>query len=363
MSPDPEPHESQQAASGSPSTEPVWTFRGYKLRASEFTTAMAHLFRAEISRANVWRQRLDTTTNWAVVTTGAVITFAFSSQLPGSHSMIILNTLLVTLFLFIETRRYRYYELWSFRVRLMETDFFAAMLVPPFSPAADWAESLAETLLQPAFPISTLEALGRRLRRNYVWIFLLLALVWLLKIWMTPAPAASWDEMLSRAAIGGIPGTVVLALGVVYNSALILTALLTRTLHRATGEVLPRYEEHPRLAESLLASTNGGQRPAWFRQSRRRQQFMTLIITDQSEAVAGLIMQQMRRGVTRLDAVGMYTHREHALLLCALTATEVPQLKALVSQADPRGFVIVVPAQDVLGQGFQPLPPNQRRMQ
>jgi len=47
------------------SDEPVWTYRGYRLKSGEFVTAMVHLFRAEIQRANVWRQRLDTTTNWA----------------------------------------------------------------------------------------------------------------------------------------------------------------------------------------------------------------------------------------------------------------------------------------------------------
>jgi uncharacterized membrane protein len=130
---------------------------------------MVHFFRAEISRANTWRERLDATTNWAVIATGAVISFAFSTDTIGSHSVIILNTLLITLFLFIEARRYRYYELWSYRVRLMETDFFAAMLVPPFGPSPDWAESLADTLLHPRYPISTLEAVGRRLRRNYLW--------------------------------------------------------------------------------------------------------------------------------------------------------------------------------------------------
>lgn len=45
--------------------EPVWTYRGYRLQPSEFNTAMVHMFRAEIARANTWRQRLDTTTNWA----------------------------------------------------------------------------------------------------------------------------------------------------------------------------------------------------------------------------------------------------------------------------------------------------------
>ncbi|MBU1877465.1 MAG: DUF2270 domain-containing protein, partial [Chloroflexi bacterium] len=68
--------------------EPVWTFRGYSLQPSEFTTAMVHLFRAEVQRANVWRQRLDTTTNWAVITTGAAISIAFSSA--THHGVIIL---------------------------------------------------------------------------------------------------------------------------------------------------------------------------------------------------------------------------------------------------------------------------------
>src|SRR3990170_3037316 len=80
--------------------EPVWTYRGYQLGPGEFTTAMVHLFRAEINRANVWRMRLDTTTNWAVVITAAIITFAFSEP-GGEHSAIILSMMLITLFLFI----------------------------------------------------------------------------------------------------------------------------------------------------------------------------------------------------------------------------------------------------------------------
>ena len=106
--------------------EPVWTYRGYRLKTSEFVTAMVHFFRAEVTRANVWRQRLDTTTNWAVVATGATLSIAFS-QSNVHHSVILLNTLLVLWFLFIEARRYRYYELWSYRVRLTETDFYAAI--------------------------------------------------------------------------------------------------------------------------------------------------------------------------------------------------------------------------------------------
>ena len=167
---------------------------------------MVHFFRAEIQRANVWRQRLDTTTNWAVVSTGATLSIAFS-QPDIHHGIIILNTLLVMWFLFIEARRYRYYELWSYRVRLMETDFYAAMLVPPFHPSPEWAESLAENLLSPSFPISMSEAFGRRLRRNYLWIFLILYASWLAKIWLFPTPPASLAEFVTRSAVGPVSGS------------------------------------------------------------------------------------------------------------------------------------------------------------
>ena len=86
------------ASADLPVGEPVWTYRGYRIRSGEFNNAMIHLYRGEITRSNVWRQRLDTTTNWAVITTGATITFAFNQSL-GNHSIILLNALLITLFL------------------------------------------------------------------------------------------------------------------------------------------------------------------------------------------------------------------------------------------------------------------------
>jgi len=223
------------------SSQQVWTFRGYKLSPSEFTTAMVHQFRAEVQRANVWRQRLDMTTNWAVVTTGAVISIAFTGE-GAPHLVIILNLLLVTLFLSIESRRYRYFELWSYRIRLMETDFFAAMLVPPFHPSADWAESLAENLFHPHFPITFTEALGRRLRRNYLWIFTVIYLAWFAKLWLQPTTAINWAHVVRRAGVGGLSGEVVM--GGMFGLCILfaLFALITIRLQEAAGEVLPRDE-------------------------------------------------------------------------------------------------------------------------
>jgi len=338
-----------------PDQEFVWTFRGYRLRPGEFTTAMVHFFRAEISRANVWRTRLDATTNWAVVTTGAAITIAFNPT--GYHGVIILNTLLITLFLFIEARRYRYYELWSYRVRLMETDFFGSMLVPPFHPAPDWAESLAENLLHPDFPISIWEAFGRRFRRNYLWIYIILSAAWILKLWLLmPEPAKNLGDFLDGASMGSVPGWVVFLVGILFNAGLFLVGLLTATLHQATGEVLPRYIQDIKVAgPDFDGAERTETRRAWFRQSRRRKQLLAFIVTDQSKLVGQAILDEMKRGVTSLAGVGMYTGKQHSVLMIALTVTEVPHLKSLVSKTDSNAFVIVSPAQEVLGRGFLPL--------
>ncbi len=57
-------------------SEPVWSCRSYHLRPSELANPVGHFFRAKVQRANVWRQRLDTSTNWAVVTTTTTTTAA-----------------------------------------------------------------------------------------------------------------------------------------------------------------------------------------------------------------------------------------------------------------------------------------------
>lgn len=63
----------------------------------------------------------------------------------------------------------------------------------------------------------------------------------------------------------------------------------------------------------------------------------------------------MHRGVTALQGKGMYTGKEHSVLICAVTMTEVHNLKSAVGREDPKAFVIVSPAQEILGHGFNPL--------
>lgn len=333
--------------------DPVWTFRGLQLKAGEFTTAMVHFFRAEVQRANVWRQRLDTTTNWAVVTTGAAISFAFTHAAFG-HVVILLNIILVTMFLMIEARRYRYYELWSTRVRLMETDFFAAMLVPPFHPSPDWAEGLAENLLTPKFPIKKREAIGRRLRRNYIWIYLVVGLSWLANLSLLPEPARSLGEIFARGRLGNISGEALAVLVALFFLGILAFALGTLGYHQAAGEVLPRYDSLPAGLIPTDDMAGRKRRRPWFRQARRRQQLLTFIVTGKPQQVAARIMKEMNRGATVIAGKGAFTGEARAVLMCALTVTEVAALKALVEAEDPTAFVIVSPAQGVFGKGFMP---------
>ncbi len=356
-----------EAAAGG-SYEPVWTFRGYKLRPSEFNTAMVHYYRAEIQRSNVWRSRLDTTTNWAVVTVAASITFVFAA--PENHwGVFLLVMLLVLLFLFIEARRYRYYELWSLRARLMETDFFAAMLVPPFAPHADWDETLAESLLQPQFPISRLEAVGRRLRNNYLSIFAILNLGILLKLYLHPFEARSAEMFIERAHLGPFHGGMVLAGLGVFMIVLLLTTLVSQGLQEASGEVLPKYniedflgdlwplgnESDNAAATGVTGTADGSSWSRLSRRKRRRPQLLALVVAANPQHLADRIIAELHRGATALHGQGMYLKQERDVLLVALTVTEIEHLKAIVREEDPQAFITIIPAKEVVGQGFVPL--------
>jgi uncharacterized membrane-anchored protein YitT (DUF2179 family) len=92
---------------------------------------------------------------------------------------------------------------------------------------------------------------------------------------------------------------------------------------------------------------------------KRRQQLLALVITHEPQIIADRVLKEMRRGATALQGHGMYTREARQVLMVALTVTELPQLKALITELDPNAFVVVSPAQEVLGRGFQPLTEDQ----
>ena len=77
------------------------------------------------------------------------------------------------------------------------------------------------------------------------------------------------------------------------------------------------------------------------------------IISDKSEAIADKIMREMNRGVTALEAVGMYSHTRKQVLLCVVNRFEAMRLRRIIFEADPHAFVIANKAKEVLGEGFK----------
>ena len=77
-----------------------------------------------------------------------------------------------------------------------------------------------------------------------------------------------------------------------------------------------------------------------------------LIITNHYKEVAARVMDELGRGVTGMDAKGMYTQDYKCVLYCVVSRKEIVQLKEIVNDVDPDAFVIVSDVREVLGEGF-----------
>jgi uncharacterized membrane-anchored protein YitT (DUF2179 family) len=76
------------------------------------------------------------------------------------------------------------------------------------------------------------------------------------------------------------------------------------------------------------------------------------IITDHYEEIAKLLMEELDRGATGLQATGMYTGKERCVLYCVVSKKQIVSVKELVARVDPQAFVVVSDVREVLGEGF-----------
>jgi uncharacterized membrane protein len=201
--------------------------------------AIAHLYRGEVYRSTIWRTRLDNTTNWAVVTLGIALSITFSSR-DASPLPLLLAGVLCIVFLIFEARRYRYFNVWRARARWMEKNFYAPMLRgEEVEPDVNWSQVLARDYCEPRHHISLARAIGRRLRRNYIWILGIQTLAYYGKTAIDPTPITSLSELVPRAALGPIPGQLILLGGVIFSGGWIVFAAVTFFLDRAKHGAKP----------------------------------------------------------------------------------------------------------------------------
>lgn len=213
----------------------------------EASNTIVHFYRAAVMHADVWRRRLDATTNWAVGSTAGMVTFAFSSpELP--HFVVLLAGMFTTFFLIMESRRYQAYDMWRRRVKSMDRWIIAPALSPATAPPDDEVERRLTTLAAdlgtsvPRLPF--MQAVGYRIRRNYGFLYLAALGSWLLKIGVHPTPAGDFGEYVRRAHIHAVPGSVVLGLTLVGALGLLYLALRARTERMEGWVELPSPLEH-----------------------------------------------------------------------------------------------------------------------
>jgi uncharacterized membrane protein len=188
---------------------------------NEFISAMVHLYRGELAEASAWRTRIDTTSNWAVVLSVTALSFVFGGGNGERHVLIPIVVVFCTFLLMMEARRYRFYDIWRTRARTIEINFYRPMLDGSQPVQPDWASTLAHDLAWPHFHMPWWEAAGRRLRRNYQWIYAILLASWLVVLMAYPTPSTSVGEVVARAAIGPLPGALVMGSMAIFYGALI----------------------------------------------------------------------------------------------------------------------------------------------
>ncbi|MBQ8308676.1 MAG: YitT family protein [Clostridia bacterium] len=82
---------------------------------------------------------------------------------------------------------------------------------------------------------------------------------------------------------------------------------------------------------------------------------LCIIITDKGEELSEALLKNSPRGVTMLDGQGMYTHKDHNVLLTCVKNQQLTQLKQIVKSVDEHAFIIINESAEVRGQGFQSL--------
>ncbi len=197
---------------------------------------MVHFYRGELGRIMIWRQRLDTTTTWAITSTTTIITVAFS--FPGiPHVVFFFNLAIVWMMLWIEARRYRFYDAFRGRVRMLEAHFYVPMISGKGNLLhGEWERLVCEDLILPTFKISRLEAVGRRLKRNYIFIFAIIIVAWLAKIFIHAGrPVDSPAAFYAALRVGELPGWLVG--GVLVFTILFAGGLTLHIARNTPGEI------------------------------------------------------------------------------------------------------------------------------
>lgn len=190
---------------------PVPNYEEAPLGRQEYVAAMVHFYRGELQRTLEWRKRMDTTTHWALITTVGIVTFSFSNPHYAQETLIT-GMLANLMYLTHEARRFRFFDMWRTRLRMIEENFYGPILRRhPTSPISGWGDQVATDLLHPKFKITRQQAMRARLKRNYGYLFVFLLVTFLGRALLLPKPQGQ-GTLPGLFSMGSIPWWIPLGL-------------------------------------------------------------------------------------------------------------------------------------------------------
>jgi len=134
---------------------------------TENKQVVAHLYRGEMNRLTVYRQRLDTTTNWAITLESAILVIYTDRRV---EFYFIFFPLIILLFLsFLEARRYRYFFTSAKRVQYLEIEYFGKQIFNRYQ--SNNIQFLIDNIMDVRLLIGLRQAWITRFYRNYIWLY------------------------------------------------------------------------------------------------------------------------------------------------------------------------------------------------
>jgi len=175
-------------------------------------------------------------------------------------------------------------------------------------------------------------------------------------------PSGIADDLLLNALFGGILGGI--GIGLIYRGGTSPagTSVISRILNKKTG--IPNSQAYIVIDGGiiLVAGLVFGWEMALYA-------FVTLfmwglvadyvlegpsvvrtafIVTDEPEKVSQALLHRMGVGVTAWTGKGMFTRKEHTTLFCTIKRPDVRIFSEIVSETDPRSFVVIVQGHQAL---------------
>ncbi|MBR4067934.1 MAG: YitT family protein [Clostridia bacterium] len=77
------------------------------------------------------------------------------------------------------------------------------------------------------------------------------------------------------------------------------------------------------------------------------------VITSKPDEIVSFIVDELKRGATRIKGEGAYTHEDKTIILTVVNRTQAVQLRKAAKAVDPMCFILITNTTEIIGKGFR----------